>query len=113
MSSKIEGVSATDSRKPNAAELTEWNEPICETTENEIDVNDPVVGKQIEKVVNESVKPVKSRGGVRSEESVKPMKESHDLGPVQPTYAPGDPRDPHQADPTKQTEQHDSGPART
>jgi hypothetical protein len=92
MSSKIDGISAADSKKPGASELQEWDEPLTEPLENEVDLSDPQMGKQLEKVLKESVRPIKSIGATQMAEPLKPTSEKRELKPGNATKPKLDPQ---------------------
>jgi hypothetical protein len=76
---KIDGVHAG-----GAQALQEWNEQVLELQESEQGPqagDDPQMGKQVEKVCKEFFRPIKSKGGARMEEPLKPQSEKRDLLP--------------------------------
>jgi hypothetical protein len=96
---KIDGVKAG-----GAQGLQEWNEPVLELQESEQSPqgsDDPQMGKQVEKVFKEFLRPVQSKGGTRMEEPLKPQSVKRDLMP--PTGGSN----------THKPQQHGSGSNRT
>ncbi len=76
---KIDGVKAG-----GAPALQEWNEPVFELQEAEQSPalgDDSQLGKQVEKICKESIRPIKNTGGARMEEPLKPISVKRELMP--------------------------------